>query len=345
MEKPKDYYQLLGVPARRRARPSIKRAFQRLARRLARRAARRTRRRLRRDPGGLRDADRRRAPAPLRRRRSASADRLDRRLRPSRGVPPLATCGGPFAPDEPRRRDPPRARGGAAGDRPLHRRAGHRHVRRPAAARAGRLFDCGRCQGEGKVGATACRCPCTSPAGLREGTVFQVRTDDPAVPLHPAHRPPPPLALSRGAGFALCGAGRRDNGAAPDERRRHPPASVRGEPSRSSERFFDGERGPPRRGRRGAWPRACSPAGALLAFGNGGSAADAQHFVARARRPAVRASGAASPRSPLPPDPSVVTAIGNDLGFAAVFRRQVEAHGRPGDVALGDQHLRPPRRT
>ena len=34
-------------------------------------------------------------------------------------------------------------------------------------------------------------------------------------------------------------------------------------------------------------------------------------------------------------DPSVVTAIGNDMGFAVVFRRQVEAHGRPGDVALG----------
>jgi D-sedoheptulose 7-phosphate isomerase len=34
-------------------------------------------------------------------------------------------------------------------------------------------------------------------------------------------------------------------------------------------------------------------------------------------------------------DPSVVTAIGNDMGYEAVFRRQVEAHGRPGDVAVG----------
>jgi D-sedoheptulose 7-phosphate isomerase len=34
-------------------------------------------------------------------------------------------------------------------------------------------------------------------------------------------------------------------------------------------------------------------------------------------------------------DPSVVTALTNDLGFEAVFRRQVEAHGRPGDVAIG----------
>ena len=34
-------------------------------------------------------------------------------------------------------------------------------------------------------------------------------------------------------------------------------------------------------------------------------------------------------------DPSIMTAVGNDYGFEAVFRRQVEAHGKPGDVALG----------
>jgi D-sedoheptulose 7-phosphate isomerase len=73
--------------------------------------------------------------------------------------------------------------------------------------------------------------------------------------------------------------------------------------------------------------------GRLLAFGNGGSAADAQHFVAElvgrlaANRRALSAIA-------LTTDPSVMTAVGNDLGFDAVFRRQVEAHGRPGDVAL-----------
>jgi D-sedoheptulose 7-phosphate isomerase len=73
--------------------------------------------------------------------------------------------------------------------------------------------------------------------------------------------------------------------------------------------------------------------GRLLAFGNGGSASDAQHFVAElvgrlaANRRALSAIA-------LTTDPSVVTAVGNDLGFDAVFRRQVEAHGRPGDVAL-----------
>jgi D-sedoheptulose 7-phosphate isomerase len=74
--------------------------------------------------------------------------------------------------------------------------------------------------------------------------------------------------------------------------------------------------------------------GRVLAFGNGGSAADAQHFAAelvgRLQRERRGLSAIA-----LTTDPSAVTAIGNDMGFAAVFRRQVEAHGRPGDVALG----------
>jgi D-sedoheptulose 7-phosphate isomerase len=74
--------------------------------------------------------------------------------------------------------------------------------------------------------------------------------------------------------------------------------------------------------------------GRVLAFGNGGSAADAQHFVAelvgRMRRERAGLSAIA-----LTTDPSIVTAVGNDMGFAAVFARQVEAHGRPGDVALG----------
>jgi D-sedoheptulose 7-phosphate isomerase len=73
--------------------------------------------------------------------------------------------------------------------------------------------------------------------------------------------------------------------------------------------------------------------GRLLAFGNGGSASDAQHFVAElVGRLALdrRALSAIA----LTTDPSVVTAVGNDLGFDMVFRRQVEAHGRPGDVAL-----------
>ena len=74
--------------------------------------------------------------------------------------------------------------------------------------------------------------------------------------------------------------------------------------------------------------------GKILAFGNGGSAADAQHFVAEL---VGRFAGnrAAWPALALTTDPSIMTAVANDFGFDAVFRRQVEAHGRAGDVALG----------
>ena len=74
--------------------------------------------------------------------------------------------------------------------------------------------------------------------------------------------------------------------------------------------------------------------GKVLAFGNGGSAADAQHFAAElvGRFTAERA---AWPAIALTTDSSILTAVGNDYGFDAIFRRQVEAHGKPGDVALG----------
>jgi D-sedoheptulose 7-phosphate isomerase len=71
-----------------------------------------------------------------------------------------------------------------------------------------------------------------------------------------------------------------------------------------------------------------------LLFGNGGSAADAQHiaaeFVGRFAfdRPAL-------PALALSVNTSAVTAIGNDYGFDLVFARQIEALGRPGDVAIG----------
>jgi D-sedoheptulose 7-phosphate isomerase len=71
-----------------------------------------------------------------------------------------------------------------------------------------------------------------------------------------------------------------------------------------------------------------------LFFGNGGSAADAQHiaaeFVGRFAfdRPAL-------PALALSVNTSAVTAIGNDYGFDLVFARQIEALGRPGDVAIG----------
>ncbi len=74
--------------------------------------------------------------------------------------------------------------------------------------------------------------------------------------------------------------------------------------------------------------------GKLLAFGNGGSAADAQHlaaeFVVRLGKDR-RAMAAVA----LTTNTSVLTAGANDYGYEEVFARQVEALGRPGDVALG----------
>src|SRR5207244_9125311 len=71
-----------------------------------------------------------------------------------------------------------------------------------------------------------------------------------------------------------------------------------------------------------------------LLFGNGGSAADAQHIAAELvgrfafDRPAL-------PALALSVNTSCVTAIGNDRGFDQVFARQLEALARPGDVAVG----------
>jgi D-sedoheptulose 7-phosphate isomerase len=72
----------------------------------------------------------------------------------------------------------------------------------------------------------------------------------------------------------------------------------------------------------------------LVLFGNGGSAADAQHiaaeFVGRFafNRPAL-------PALALSVNTSCLTAIGNDYGFDHVFARQIEALGKTGDVAIG----------
>ena len=72
----------------------------------------------------------------------------------------------------------------------------------------------------------------------------------------------------------------------------------------------------------------------LLIMGNGGSAADAQHFAGeivsrfRIERPGL-------PAIALSTDTSILTAIGNDYGFERVFSRQVEALAAPGDAVIG----------
>jgi len=74
--------------------------------------------------------------------------------------------------------------------------------------------------------------------------------------------------------------------------------------------------------------------GRILACGNGGSAADAQHFAAElvGRFECERAAMSAIA---LTTDTSILTAIANDCDYSRVFARQVEALGRPGDVLLG----------
>lgn len=74
--------------------------------------------------------------------------------------------------------------------------------------------------------------------------------------------------------------------------------------------------------------------GKILFCGNGGSAADAQHFAAELvnrflmERPPL-------PAVALTTDSSALTAIGNDYDFSLIFSRQVQALGRPGDVLVG----------
>jgi len=71
----------------------------------------------------------------------------------------------------------------------------------------------------------------------------------------------------------------------------------------------------------------------LLAFGNGGSASDAQHLCAELAGRYVR-ERPGLPALALTANTSDLTAIGNDYGYDRVFARLVEAHGRAGDVAI-----------
>jgi D-sedoheptulose 7-phosphate isomerase len=80
--------------------------------------------------------------------------------------------------------------------------------------------------------------------------------------------------------------------------------------------------------------RALAAGRQVLAFGNGGSATDAQHLAEELVGRFLRERRAV-PVISLTADSSILTAVGNDYGFEAVFARQVEALGRKGDVAIG----------
>ena len=73
--------------------------------------------------------------------------------------------------------------------------------------------------------------------------------------------------------------------------------------------------------------------GKILACGNGGSAADAQHFAAElVGRFEMERQGLAA--IALTTDSSIMTAVANDYGYKVVFKRQVRALGHPGDILL-----------
>ena len=73
--------------------------------------------------------------------------------------------------------------------------------------------------------------------------------------------------------------------------------------------------------------------GKILLFGNGGSAADAQHIAAEFVGRFARERGPL-PAMALTTNTSILTALGNDYGFEQIFARQVRALGRRGDVAI-----------
>jgi len=82
-----------------------------------------------------------------------------------------------------------------------------------------------------------------------------------------------------------------------------------------------------------AWTRTIRGGGKIMFFGNGGSAADAQHLATELTIRYIH-NRAAIAAIALTTDTSALTAAGNDLGFETIFARQVEALGRPGDLAL-----------
>lgn len=74
--------------------------------------------------------------------------------------------------------------------------------------------------------------------------------------------------------------------------------------------------------------------GKVLICGNGGSAADAQHFAAELTGRFEDPQRRAYPAIALTTDSSALTAIGNDYGFERVFARQIEAFAQPGDLLV-----------
>jgi molecular chaperone DnaJ len=176
MHKPKDYYQLLGVP--RNASPTaIRRAFQKLARRFEPDRAKDAYAELQAAYETLRDAERRRRYDDELGGSEWQQGSLDWSFtrRPAAGdlrrplAPTSLTAEIVLRPDE------------AAAGTVLSLDVPVTGACDACSGTGGSLFDCDRCGGEGRV-LRRLPVPVHVPAGLREGSVFQVRTDEPAVP-------------------------------------------------------------------------------------------------------------------------------------------------------------------
>ena len=83
-----------------------------------------------------------------------------------------------------------------------------------------------------------------------------------------------------------------------------------------------------------AMAKAFAQGGTLFAFGNGGSATDAQDLVADLLDPPF-SDWKSLPAVAITNDIAVVTAVANDVGFDNIFTRQIIAFGKPGDIAFG----------
>ena len=82
------------------------------------------------------------------------------------------------------------------------------------------------------------------------------------------------------------------------------------------------------------WIDSLENGGKVLLMGNGGSAADAQHIAAElVGRYMTERKGLAA--NALTTDTSIITAVGNDYGYDAIFRRQIEALAKPEDTVVG----------
>jgi molecular chaperone DnaJ len=176
MEKPKDYYEILGVP-RNASLTAIRRAFRRLARRFEPSRAEQAFAELQAAYETLSDAERRR-------RYDGELGRVEPRPTPPEWAfarrPAAGDLRRPVAPTSLTAEVVLAAEEAATGtvlslDVPVTAAC------EACSGTGGSIFDCGRCGGEGHV-VRRLPVPVHVPPGLREGSVFQVRTDQPAVP-------------------------------------------------------------------------------------------------------------------------------------------------------------------